>query len=144
MSSTIVKISITLEGEDNWFEQIDAVETTARKADIWEYINPELVKEAILVLVRLIEPQVKDFFEDTDDTINGLDEYTLLRQLTPEKTAQYLSFMSNFDAREKRYRAKRSLIEDMRSQIQGSINKDFYIYTTDCDTIYDILVNLRH
>jgi hypothetical protein len=73
MSSTIVKINITLEGEDNWFDYIDAVETTARKADIWEYINPEQAKEAIPVLVRPIEPQVKDFFE-ADDIIDDLDE----------------------------------------------------------------------
>ena len=48
--TTNIKISITLEGEDNWFEWIESAETVSRKSDIWEYINPELPEDQLLKL----------------------------------------------------------------------------------------------
>ena len=63
--------------------------------------------------------------------------------LSATEIQHYTFLSSQYIQKEKKYQAKRSLIEDMRFQIQQSIKKDFLIYTTGCLTTYDILVSLK-
>ena len=59
MSNTL-KVSVTLEGEDNWFEWIETVKTVAKRSHIWQYINPDIEVSELTTL----EPPVRPKFED--------------------------------------------------------------------------------
>ncbi|KIM94232.1 hypothetical protein OIDMADRAFT_136538, partial [Oidiodendron maius Zn] len=144
--STNIKVTLTLEGEDNWFEWIETVKTVAKKSDIWEYIDPEVEDSKLTKLEPPVEPKLKDVYQRvTPESIETAQTELQItwKDLTTSEFQLYSFLTSQYQYKEKKYMAKKTLIEDMRFQIQQSISKDHLIYTTNCLTTHDILVSLK-
>ena len=58
--STNTKVTLMLEGKDNWFEWIEIIKTVAKKSDIWEYIDPDIEDSKLTKLEPPVEPKVED------------------------------------------------------------------------------------
>jgi hypothetical protein len=140
MSSTSnIKLSIILKGEENWHEYIDGAETVGRKSDIWDYINPNTPRLALPALLTPTEPQ----FEDVCPRPEGSTDPITLNDLNANQLSRFNFLISQFNIKEKKYYAKKALIDDMRYQIQQTVQVEHFVYTTGCETTYDILVNLK-
>jgi hypothetical protein len=138
-STTNIKLSIILIGEENWHDYIDGVETVGRKSDIWDYINPNTPRLALPTLQAPKEPQFEDVHPRTDDDTDPIT----LNDLNANQLGRFNFLISQFNIKEKKYYAKKALIDDMRYQIQQTVQVDHFVYTTGCETTYDILVNLK-
>ena len=144
--STNTKVTLTLEGEDNWFEWIEIIKTVAKKSDIWEYIDPDIEDSKLTKLEPPVEPKVEDVHRrvtpESVDTAQTEPQITW-KDLTTSEFQLYSFLINQYQYQEKKYTTKKTLIEDMRFQIQQSISKDHLIYTTNCPTTHDILVSLK-
>jgi hypothetical protein len=139
------KISIVLKGEENWFEWVNEAETVARTADIWEYIDPEVRSEDIPKLSPPKEPRIEDVLvgSETPSSTETEPQADPLQNITPLQF-QKLSYLTNqYQVKEKRYLAKKALIQDMRAAIYQSILADYVTYTSDCVTTHEIIRKLR-
>jgi len=60
MSSVIRLINCVLNGPADWDEWFDSIQTAAKVANIWKYVNPETKKDTQLVLVEPVYPTPND------------------------------------------------------------------------------------
>jgi hypothetical protein len=134
-TSTIQKITIILRSEEDWIDWIEQVETVAKKADIWNYINPTTQKDELPQLTEPLEPQPEEFSRSGNTTGS--------QDLTDSEFTRYSFEYNRYNIKLKAYQLKKAQIDDMRYQIQHSIDKAHIIYTQRCDTTYDILVSLK-
>ena len=148
--STNIKVALTLEGKDNWFEWIKAVKIVAKGSDIWEYINPDIEDSKLTKLEPTVEPKFEDVHRRATPEASTISAETAqiepritLKDLTTSEFQIYSFLTSQFQYQEEKYMAKKTLIEDMGYQIQQSISKDHLIFTIDCLTTHDILVSLK-
>ena len=134
-----IKLSIVLKGEENWHDYIDGAETVGRKSDIWDYINPNTPRLALPTLQAPTEPR----FEDVCPQIDGNTDPITLNDLNANQLSRFNFLISQYNIKEKKYYAKKALIDDMRYQIQQTVQVEHFVYTTGCETTYDVLVNLK-
>jgi hypothetical protein len=85
------------------------------------------------------EPQ----FEDVCPQIDGNTDPITLIDLNANQLSRFNFLISQFNIKEKKYYAKKALIDDMRHQIQQTVQVEHFVYTTGCETTYDVLVNLK-
>src|ERR1700709_2390532 len=99
MSSTSnIKLSIILKGEENWHEYIDGAETVGRKSDIWDYINPNTPRLALPALLAPTEPQ----FEDVCPRPEGSTDPITLRGSNADQWSRFNLLISQFNIKEKK------------------------------------------
>ena len=60
MSSTPKPITCVLNGPGDWNEWMDSIETAAKIAKIWQYVNPETTREAQPALAEPAYPVPSD------------------------------------------------------------------------------------
>src|ERR1700709_324320 len=131
MGLTAIKpLAITLQGEENWYDWIELVHTTANTARIWDYINP--ANEAAPQLMQALkEPVYANVHPPTETTPT-----VVFSDLTTNEAQEFSQLRKDF-------REKEQALLDMRALIQASVELTLFTYTRNCSTARDMLLNLK-
>jgi hypothetical protein len=131
MGLTAIKpLSIILKGDENWYDWIELIQTTANTAKIWDYIDLtnenaaalyEALKEPTYVTVHLATT-AKPVVTFSDLISNEAQEFNLIR---------------------KDFREKEQALLDMRALIQASVELALFMHTCNCLKARDMLLKLK-
>jgi hypothetical protein len=151
MATATTKTQVILAGPDDWDEWIEIVQTTTRKADIWNLVNPSTAKEKLPKL----EPPKRPMPDDVKETINtpsGSSQTTpststvaptKFSQLTEDEKEQLRILQKDYKYERKKYNQRTDALNDLRVHIQSTVERGQLSYTFKCENPYDMLVKLK-
>ena len=95
--STNTKVTLTLKGEDNWFEWIEIIKTVAKKSDIQEYIDPDIEDSKLMKLEPPVEPKVEDVYRQVipESVDIAQTELQIIQKDLTTSEFQLYSFLNN-------------------------------------------------
>jgi hypothetical protein len=123
------------------------------KADIWGLVNPEISKGRVPVLEPPARPTPDDVKEvstlaqtespgestETESTA-GTVKYS---KLSEDEKQQLAILQKDYKFDRKRYKQRKDSLNDIRIQIQETVDWKYLSYTFKCNTLCDMLVNLK-
>jgi hypothetical protein len=130
---TTQRVAIILNGPNDWDEWIGVVKSKAIGTKIWEYINPSTAKAELSTLTEPNYPLSSDVnpAKTDPDELSGAEKEQLKRL-----QAEYKRKISLYERQE-------TALGNMRTFIQETISRTYLTYTLDCETSYDMLVELK-
>jgi len=132
MSNT-QRVTIILNGPNDWSEWIEIVKTKAKAGEIWEFVDPSTVKTALPAFNEPTLPRPANV-NPAKTTISNLDadekeELQVLRQ--------------DYKQKSRRYEQQRAALGNLRIHIQETISRTYLPYTFNCETPHDMLTALK-
>src|SRR5215207_6212108 len=114
-AQTTQKIIIVLSSPNDWDEWIEIIKSKAIGGDVWDYMNPSTIRDALPALMRTTMPMPKDVNPAhatvTDLSAAEQDELKVLR--------------ANFKLESAVYERRRIALASMRSYIQENITRTY-------------------
>jgi len=155
MATATTKTPVILAGPDDWDEWIEIVQTTTRKADIWNLVNPSTAKEKLPKLEPPKRPTPDDVKETTTPVVNTPSDNsqtapststtapTRFSQLTEDEKEQLRILQKDYEYERKKYDQRTDALNDLRVHIQSTVERTQLSYTFKCETPYDMLIKLK-
>jgi hypothetical protein len=141
-ATKVTVIAVILTSQEDWQDWIELIKTTAETKGVWKYVDPAGATsrpnmEVAIAPVLPIRPTPNDIKPSTTATP------TLHSQLDTDQLEELRNRQFDFDRQLKTYDREVTALGDLRALIQRTVARDNLIYTFDCDTIRQILVNLK-
>ena len=133
MTSTIKTVNCVLNGPGDWDEWLDTIQTAAKVANIWRYINPETQGNARPTLVEPVYPVPSEIKENA----------VQLQDLEPIEREELQARRRLWYQTHAKWERQQEALSQMESRIRESIAKSFLSYTRRCDNAYEMLVKLK-
>ena len=133
MTSTIKTVNCVLNGPGDWDEWLDTIQTAAKVANIWRYINPETQGNARPTLVEPVYPVPSEIKENARQ----------LQDLEPIEREELQARRRLWYQTHAKWERQQEALSQMESRIRESIAKSFLSYTRRCDNAYEMLVKLK-
>ncbi|KAI1002347.1 hypothetical protein K3495_g5854 [Podosphaera aphanis] len=134
--TSVNKQVVVLHTKAEWDTWIELIKTSAKKHDVWKYVNPNSDSE-ISVLEELKRPSPTD----VRVPVSGATT-TRLSELTPDEKEEYSFLKGEYLRKTNKYERQCEALVDLRIKIQESIHTSNFTFTYDCDTVHQILKNL--
>ena len=105
----------------------------AKIANVWQYINPSTLKEALPTLTRPAMPLRRD--------VNPAK--TLIGELTPDEVEELKALREECKDRNCEYEKQHTAVETLYTLIHKTVSKSYYTYLMKKETLHDMLVALK-
>ncbi len=133
MSSTPKPITCVLNGPGDWNEWMDSIETAAKIAKIWQYVNPETTREAQPALAEPAYPVPSDVKAGAQR----------LQDLSPVEREELQARRHLWNQQHAKWERQEEALAQMESRIRESIAKSFLSYTRKCEDAHEMLTKLK-
>jgi hypothetical protein len=130
-SSTTTKVSVTLNGTDDWVEWLEVVKSTAATGQVWEYVDPSNAQ-----VPALQEPSVPEPRDVNPTAVNILGLSDAERLELRELRELYKFALTRYDRR-------KNALAELQRHIQSTVARPYVHHTFNCDTVHQMLVNLQ-
>ena len=129
----IQKNPIVLNTPCDWEVWIDMIQNRAKVANVWKYIDLEILKENLPILTRPALP--------TAWAVNSAK--TLISELILIKVKELKSLQEDRKDRNCEYKRQQSAIRDLHTVIHETVSRSYYTYLFKKETLHDIIVTLK-
>jgi hypothetical protein len=125
--ATISKNTIILSSPKDWDEWLEIRRTIAKKAQIWEFVDPNRAPTPFEAPIR-----------PTPDMVKGPGDTQLVAysSLTTVEREEYKMLLDEFHYSRKIYDTQRQAIQDLWLNIQEHLQRDYLPLTFDCESTY--------
>jgi hypothetical protein len=136
MSSTAITTTarIILRSPNDWIPWLEMVKSTATTSQVWEYIDPSRTVDQ---LPELHEPQ----WPESSDLLRTTEEQA--GTLTAVHKEELTEMRSLYKIKLNKYNQRKASLAYLHRFIQETVHPDRIYYTFECDSVYQMLVNLR-
>jgi len=111
--ASIQRVSVILNGPNDWSEWIEIVKTKAKASEIWELVDPSIAKTALPAFQEPILPRPANV-NPAKTTISSLD--------TDEKEELQV-LRQDYKRKSRRYDQQRAALGNLRIYIQETISR---------------------
>jgi hypothetical protein len=167
MSTIITQSPVILVGDKDWDAWKALIHTYSMEQDLWKYINPSTSKHLLPELTKPLRPEPKDVkapgttsiiatsnatSTEDGDAVTPSTSSTLastrpiavqFSQLTVDEKQYYQTLLTEWQYDIRKYDRQLEALAKLRAKIQSTIHRDNFIYTQDCETVWDMMSNLR-
>lgn len=136
MSSTAITTTarIILKSPDDWIPWLEMVKSTATTGQVWEYVDPSKTADRN---PKLHEPQ----WPEPSDI--QTEEEQRAGTLSAAHKEELRELRSLYKIRLNRYDQRMASLAHLHRFIQETVHPDRIHYTFDCDSVYQMLINLK-
>jgi hypothetical protein len=129
----VTRVTVILNTPDDWFTWLFIRRDVANRHGLWQYINPDVVKELLPELTESPEPQLIDYQAGA----------TRLSDLTADNRESYRWECDRWERRRSEYRTQMKALADLNTDISKTIAVRHIYLIKDHETPYDRLVALK-
>ena len=123
----VTRVTIILNTPDDWFTWLFIRRDVANRHSLWQYINPDVTKEALPVLTEPHEPQLIDYQAGA----------TKLSDLTADSRESYRWECDRWERRRSEYRIRVKALADLNTDISKTIAVRHIYLIKDHETAYN-------
>jgi hypothetical protein len=128
------RVTVILNGPNDWDEWIEIIKAKARSGMIWEFVNPAIAKAALPTLTRPLIP--------TAAKVNAAK--TSIATLDETEKELFKAYLFDYKEQLSSFKQKESALLTLCTYIQERVSRNNLVFTFNCETAYDMLVNLKN
>jgi hypothetical protein len=149
MSNTTSQSSVILHTEKDWDSWIELIKSAALKFELWEYINPYTAKDKVPVLSEPEQPSPTSIRGTATpaEQREGSSSLTIseirFSDLNASEQTQLQMLQSIYLHQLRKHERRVEAMGEVRNKVQNTIHKDNFGYTRDCNTVWEMVYNLK-
>jgi hypothetical protein len=133
IQASIQRVSVILNGPNDWNEWIEILKTKAMAGEIWELVDPSIVKTALPAFQEPILPR----------PTNVNPAKITLSSLEPDEKEELQILRQDYKRKSRKYDQQKTALGNLRIHIQETISRTYLPYTFNCETPHDMLTSLK-
>ena len=129
----VTRVTIILDTPNDWLSWLFIRKDSCRRHELWQYVDPDTLREQLPKLTAPLEPQYMDYKANA----------TRLADLSPDDHSSFRWDYERYERLQTIYDKRVQALADFNLEISKTIAKRRLYLIQDCETAYDRLVTLK-